>query len=166
MTPSIYLAPLWGGRGAGSEHSVVFNSGQKMALRAFYFIRALTYYYIRRSQRHLLAAIENNWFGVPIITTSDPKPNFSNIQWVIFIDPLISWKLIIKILHSLAHLSAENLECKIIQFQWYALLCQKLFVTFWTTFPDRPIPFEDVLTILVSTFHLLRDERKVSACVT
>ena len=50
---------------------VVFNRGQKMALRAFYFIRALTkaltYYYINRSQRHLLAAIENNWFGVPII---------------------------------------------------------------------------------------------------
>ena len=49
---------------------VVFNSGQKIALRAFYFIRALTkaltYYYINRSQRHLLAAIENNWFGVPI----------------------------------------------------------------------------------------------------
>ena len=42
--------------------SVVFNSGQKMALRAFYFRRALTkaYYYINRSQRHLLAAIENN----------------------------------------------------------------------------------------------------------
>ena len=41
---------------------VVFNSGQKMALRAFYSIRALTkaltYYYIKRSQRHLLAAIE------------------------------------------------------------------------------------------------------------
>ena len=41
--------------------SVVFNSGQMMALRAFYFIRALTnaltYYYINRSQRHLLAAI-------------------------------------------------------------------------------------------------------------
>ena len=44
--------------------SAVFNSGQKMALRAFYFIRALTkaltYYYINRSQRHLLATIENN----------------------------------------------------------------------------------------------------------
>ena len=44
--------------------SVVFNSGQKMALRVFYFTRALTkaltYYYINRSQRHLLAAIENN----------------------------------------------------------------------------------------------------------
>ena len=53
--------------------SVVFNSGQKMALRAFYFIRALTkaqaYYYKSRSQRHLLAAIENNWFGVPIQDT-------------------------------------------------------------------------------------------------
>ena len=40
------------------------NSGQKMALRAFYFIKtltkALTYYYINRSQRHLLVAIENN----------------------------------------------------------------------------------------------------------
>ena len=51
--------------------SIVLNSGQKMALRAFYFIRALTkaltYNYINRSQRHLLAAIENNWFGVPII---------------------------------------------------------------------------------------------------
>ena len=49
--------------------SVVFNSGQKMALRAFYFIRALLkalkYYYINRSQRHLLAAIENNCFRVP-----------------------------------------------------------------------------------------------------
>ena len=41
-----------------------------MALRAFYFIRtltkALTYYYINRSQRHLLVAIENNRFGGPI----------------------------------------------------------------------------------------------------
>jgi len=50
--------------------SLVFNSGQKMALRAFYFIRALTkaltYYYINRSQRHLLVAIENNRFGSPI----------------------------------------------------------------------------------------------------
>ena len=44
--------------------SVVFNSGQQMALREIYFIRALTkaltYYYINRSQRHLLAVIENN----------------------------------------------------------------------------------------------------------
>ena len=42
--------------------SVVFKSGQKMALRAFYFIRtltkALTYYYRNRSQRHLLAAFK------------------------------------------------------------------------------------------------------------
>ena len=41
-----------------------------MALRAFSNIRALTkaltYYYISCSQRHLLAAIENNRFGVPI----------------------------------------------------------------------------------------------------
>ena len=51
------------------SESVVFNSGQKMALRAFYFIRALskalTYYYTSRSQRHLLVAIENNRFGGP-----------------------------------------------------------------------------------------------------
>ena len=44
--------------------SVAFNSGQKMALRAFCFIRALTkaltYYFISRSLRHLLVAIENN----------------------------------------------------------------------------------------------------------
>ena len=46
--------------------SAVWNSGQKMALRAFYFIRALTYYYINRSQRYLLVAIENNSFGGPI----------------------------------------------------------------------------------------------------
>ena len=43
---------------------VVFNNGQNMALIAFYFIRtltkALTCYYINRSQRHLLAAFENN----------------------------------------------------------------------------------------------------------
>ena len=41
-----------------------------MALRAFYFIRALTKaltsYYINRSQRHLLAAIENNWMEGPL----------------------------------------------------------------------------------------------------
>ena len=50
--------------GNRDSESVVFNSGQKMALRAFYFIRALTkaltYYYINRSQRRLLAPIENN----------------------------------------------------------------------------------------------------------
>ena len=40
---------------------------KKMVLRAFYFIRALTYYYINRFQRHLLPAIDNNWFGVPIV---------------------------------------------------------------------------------------------------
>ena len=40
-----------------------------MALSAFYFIitltKALTYYYTKRSQRHLLAAIENNWLESP-----------------------------------------------------------------------------------------------------
>ena len=53
-----------------ASQSLVFNAVQKMALRAFYFIRALTkaltYYYINRSQRHLLVAIENNRFGSPI----------------------------------------------------------------------------------------------------
>ena len=53
-----------------ASQSVVFNSGQKMALRAFYFIRtltkALTYHYINRTQRHLLVAIENNRCGSPI----------------------------------------------------------------------------------------------------
>ena len=37
--------------------SVSFKSGQKMALKAFYFITTLTKY-IKRSQRHLLAAIK------------------------------------------------------------------------------------------------------------
>ena len=41
--------------------SVVFNSGRKMALRAFYFIRtvtkALTYNCINRSERHLLVQL-------------------------------------------------------------------------------------------------------------
>ena len=44
--------------------SVFFNCGQNMELTAFYFIKALTkaitYNYINRSQRHLLATIENN----------------------------------------------------------------------------------------------------------
>ena len=50
-----------------SFQSVVYNSGQKRALRAFYFTRALTkaiiYYYINRPQRHLLVAIEKNIEG-------------------------------------------------------------------------------------------------------
>ena len=40
-----------------------------MALRAFYFIRtlkkALIYYYIKDSERHLLAIIENTWLESP-----------------------------------------------------------------------------------------------------
>ena len=39
--------------------SIVYNSDQKMVLRAIYFIRAysaITYYFKTRSQRHLLAA--------------------------------------------------------------------------------------------------------------
>ena len=53
-----------------ASQSDVFFNGQKMALRAFYFMRALTkaitYYYIDRSQRHLLVVKENNRFGGPI----------------------------------------------------------------------------------------------------
>ena len=66
-----------------ASQSLVFNAVQKMALRAFYFIRALTkaltYYYINCSQRHLLVAIENNRFGGPnptdrnVHTTLMPK---------------------------------------------------------------------------------------------
>ena len=59
---------------------VVFSSGQKMALRAFYFIRAQTkalkYYYINRSQRHLLAAFENTWLGgSPYCHQLFPRPS-------------------------------------------------------------------------------------------
>ena len=50
--------------------SVDFNSGQKMALRAFYFIHTLTkaliYYYIKHSQQNVLTAIENNRSEGPI----------------------------------------------------------------------------------------------------
>ena len=47
--------------------SFVFNSGQKMARRAFDFINqgVWTYYYIRRCQRYLLANFENNRFVAP-----------------------------------------------------------------------------------------------------
>ena len=45
---------------------VVFISGQKMALRAFYFLRTLTkaliYDYINHSQRHLLVLCSTNDF--------------------------------------------------------------------------------------------------------
>ena len=69
MRSDLYvIAELFTGNRA--SQSVVFNSGQEMALRAFYFIRtltkALTYYYINRSQRPLLSAIENYRFGSPI----------------------------------------------------------------------------------------------------
>ena len=56
------------------------NSGQKMALRACYFIRSLTkaptFYYINRSQRHLLVAIENKLLEGPIDLIKDPKNEF------------------------------------------------------------------------------------------
>ena len=67
--------------------SGVFNSCQKMALRAFYFIRTLfkvlTYYYINRFQCHLLVAIENKWLEGPILVTfADAKSDklFHNIK--------------------------------------------------------------------------------------
>ena len=37
-----------------------------MALRAFYFVKTLTYYYINRFERHFLVAIENKRLGGPI----------------------------------------------------------------------------------------------------
>ena len=59
--------------------SVVFNCGQKMALRAFYFIRtltkALTYYYIKRSEHRLLAALKNELFEGPLL-----KVNIASIS--------------------------------------------------------------------------------------
>ena len=62
----LYIAALLN----SAFESVVFNRGQKMALRAFYFIRALAKalicYYIIRSQRHLLVAFKDNRFGGPI----------------------------------------------------------------------------------------------------
>ena len=59
-----WIFNIFGGWYWDSE-SVVFNSGQNMAVRALFLIKLLTCYYIKRSQLHLLAAIENNWFGVP-----------------------------------------------------------------------------------------------------
>ena len=60
--------------------SVVFNSGQKMALRVFYFIRtlakALTYYYTNRSQWHLLVAIENRARGQKELSWNDLGESF------------------------------------------------------------------------------------------
>ena len=61
----------------GDSESVVFTSGQKMALRAFYFIRALTYYYISRSQRHLLAALSAIFWPLSKTTDSDSLYNDS-----------------------------------------------------------------------------------------
>ena len=59
------------------NQSFVFNSGQKMALRTFYFINVLwAYYYIRCSQRHLLATFENKRL-VSLIRGQ-------NIWWLIF----------------------------------------------------------------------------------
>ena len=59
----------WTDRVLRALQLIVFISGQKMALRRFYFIVALTkaliYCYINRSQRHLLPAIENDWLEGP-----------------------------------------------------------------------------------------------------
>ena len=43
-------------RALGASNRLFLNRGQKMALTAFYFIITLTDYYMKRSQRHLLAA--------------------------------------------------------------------------------------------------------------
>ena len=65
--------------------SVVFYSSQKMVLRRFYFIRALTKaltnYYINRSQRHLLAAIKNNLLEGPIPCNVDLWNCFMNLAF-------------------------------------------------------------------------------------
>ena len=65
------LTSLEGTKHIRAFQLVVLNSGQKMALRAFYFIRtltkALTYHYINHSERHLLAIMENSWFESPIV---------------------------------------------------------------------------------------------------
>ena len=58
-----------------------------MALRTFYFIRTLTkaptYYYMNRSQRHLLDAIENNRFGVPIHSLFSWAPICQNFRKIV-----------------------------------------------------------------------------------
>ena len=51
--------------------SVVSNSGQKMALRAYYFINVHSHFTTQsalRSQSHFLAAVENNRSKAPITT--------------------------------------------------------------------------------------------------
>ena len=67
-----------------------------MALRAFYFIRtltkALTYYFINRSQRHLLFAIENNQFGGLFATEKEPIS-----QSCLFSIVVVSYKKILAI---------------------------------------------------------------------
>ena len=56
-----------------ASESVVFNSDQKMALRAVYVVICLSFskssYEVKRSQRHLLAGIENNRLGVLMYNT-------------------------------------------------------------------------------------------------
>ena len=47
-------------RGNKGSQSVVFNSGQKMALKALYVETGQSYYKVKRFQRHLLAANVNN----------------------------------------------------------------------------------------------------------
>ena len=93
-----WIFNIFGGWYRDSE-SVVFNSGQKMAVRAFNLIRALTKaltcYYIKRFQCHLLAAIENNRLGGPI-DQSWPRArsrSLSKIEIVIPI-PIAIWKKI------------------------------------------------------------------------
>ena len=46
--------------------SVVFNIGQKLALRAVYIVICLSSFEVKCSQRHLSAAIEDNRLQGPI----------------------------------------------------------------------------------------------------
>ena len=46
--------------------SVVFNRGQKMALRALLVVMSKNIYEVKRSQRHVLIALKNNRYVGPI----------------------------------------------------------------------------------------------------
>ena len=73
FTPTLNLAEqaLRNAKSNRDSESVVFNSGQKMALRAVYIVICQSFcqsfYEVKRSQRHLLAAIENNRLEDPIL---------------------------------------------------------------------------------------------------
>ena len=67
------MKPFQTERSNRRNQSFVFKSGQKMALRAPYVVICLCtglvdIYEVKRSQRHLLAAIENNRLVSPILS--------------------------------------------------------------------------------------------------